>query len=511
MSLGLLGSALVAIAIGVLALRVLWPARVVWRPYRWLALSLGVGTGLGLTTVLLFGWLVLIGVPGPGLIALEVALLAVLAIAAARRGRHQVPVGPPESADASDRAPGTRVIGVAFMVTLVCAAGAFTGLSAAAPHGGWDAWMNWNLRARLIFRAGPEWRDAFSPLLAWSHPDYPLLVQGSIVRAWIYQGGETLAGPVGVALLFTGATVALLTTGVAAFRGRGQAMLAGLVLLATPFFIFHGASQYGDVPVGFFFLATLVLLGLHERHKEHTDRFALLAGLTAGLAAWTKNEGLLFVAALAVAAVLTRRNRRELRTFALGLLPMLVVIALFKLVLAPSNDLMSAMGSGTLIGRATDPHRYALVARAFVEGIMGFGVNGLVSGVWLLVAYGLCVWRRSNAADAPWFRLAAGTLVVMLLGHAAVFVLTAPDVARLLNSSLERLLLQLWPAALLVYFLGVATPEEAAAELAEPRELRAPETEKQAAPQGGFGRIAGGVGGEPAMLRARMDDPHQQP
>jgi hypothetical protein len=508
LSLGLLGSALVAIAIGVLALRVLWPARVAWRPYRWLAVSLGVGVGLGLTTVLLFGWLVLIGVPGPELIVFELALLAVLGLAAARRERDRAPAGLPESVDAATRGP--RVLGPAFVVTLVCAAGAFTGLSAAAPHGGWDAWMNWNLRARLIYRAGPEWRDAFSPLLAWSHPDYPLLVQGSVVRAWIYHGGETLAGPAGVALLFTGGTVALLTTAVAAFRGRRQAMIAGLVLLATPFFIFHGVSQYGDVPVGFFFLATLVLIGLHERHKEHSDRFALLAGLTAGLAAWTKHEGLLFLAALGVAAVLTRRNRRELRAFALGVLPMLAVIAFFKLDLAPSNDLMSAMGSGTLIGRATDPHRYALVARAFVEGILDFGANGLVSGVWLLVAYGLCVWRRPNAADAPWLRLAAATLAVMLLGHAAVFVLTAPDVARLLDSSLERLLLQLWPAALLVYFVGLATPEEAAGELAEPRELRAPEPDKQAAAQGGFGRLAGGVGGEPAMLRARMEDPHQQ-
>jgi hypothetical protein len=54
------------------------------------------------------------------------------------------------------------------------------------------------------------------------------------------------------------------------------------------------------------------------------------------------------------------------------------------------------------------------------------------------------------------------TLSLMLVGHAAVFTATAPDVARLLNSSLERLLLQLWPAEVFACFMVFAGIEDAA-------------------------------------------------
>jgi hypothetical protein len=51
----------------------------------------------------------------------------------------------------------------------------------------------------------------------------------------------------------------------------------------------------------------------------------------------------------------------------------------------------------------------------------------------------------------------------MLAGHFAVFVSMADELARLLNSSLDRLLLQLWPSALFLFFMVVRTPEEAGA------------------------------------------------
>ena len=183
---------------------------------------------------------------------------------------------------------------------------------------------------------------------------------------------------------------------VVALRGRTQGMLTAVVLLATPFLIFHGTAQYGDVPVGFFFLATTVLLALHDRHREQTYAFAALAGLTTGMAAWTKNEGLLFLVAVAGAWAVTglgaserRHLGREARSFALGLLPMAVVIGFFKLQLAPPNDLVTATGAGNTLHWVLDPRRYALVAQAFTSQIAAFGFNGLISGVWLLITYGI--------------------------------------------------------------------------------------------------------------------------
>jgi hypothetical protein len=459
---------LIAALVGFALLRLLWPAQVALRPYRLIVGALAIGIGLGATAVGLFLWLLAADGVGRPVIALDLALLAALTGALAWRSRgSRSDARLPEQPLAG--APGDRLVTLAFAATLTCGVAAFVGISASAPHGGWDAWMDWNLRSRMIFRGGAEWRDAFSPLLGWSHPDYPLLVQSSVVRMWAYRGAETLAAPATVAFLFTFATVGLASSAVAALRGRTQGMLAGLILLGTPFLIFHGASQYADVPVGFFFLSTVVLLALHDRHHDRTSRFAVLAGLTVGLAGWTKNEGLLFLAALvaAQAAISLRSGTRritaaEVRAFGLGLLPMLLIIGFFKLRMAPSNDLVSSVGAGETLRRLTDPIRYGLVVKAFVSQIGGFGFNGMISAVWLLITYGLCVWVRPEETGRAWFPHTLVTLGLVLAGHAAVFVATADEVARLLDSSLERLLLQLWPVAVFSCFMVFATPEEAA-------------------------------------------------
>lgn len=67
------------------------------------------------------------------------------------------------------------------------------------------------------------------------------------------------------------------------------------MLLGTPFLIRHGASQYADVPLGYFILATLVCFSLYDRSVGGGAGPLALARLMAGFADWTKNEGLFFV------------------------------------------------------------------------------------------------------------------------------------------------------------------------------------------------------------------------
>jgi hypothetical protein len=75
--------------------------------------------------------------------------------------------------------------------------------------------------------------------------------------------------------------------------------------------------------------------------------------------------------------------------------------------------------------------------------------------------YGLCVGVRPGLATKRWFKMTAMTVALMLAGHAVVFITTAEDVARLLNSSLERLLLQLWPSVVFSCFMVLGGSEDA--------------------------------------------------
>jgi hypothetical protein len=452
----------VSTALGVLLLRLLWPTDVAPCP-RPLLTALGIGLGAGIAGALLFPWLVLFG-PTRGFPLVEVGLLALLA-AAGGRFRHAPAL---RAAGAADRlrAP-LLLLTPAFLVVLAVAAAAFVTMLRQEPHGEWDAWMNWDMRARMIFLGGATWRTAFSPALPWSHPDYPVLVPSLVVRAWLYAGAPTLAGPALVAGTFAFGTVALLVSALAALRRPSQGLLAGMVLLSTPFFIRHATSLYADVPLSFFFLATVVCLSLDDRSGGHTSRFAMLAGLAAGLAMWTKNEGLLFTVSV-VAGILVAggiggwpATWRRLGAFGAGLLPGLALVVGFKIAFAPPNDLLSTLALDRTLGRLADPDRYALVLRAYAVHGLTFGANGLGGAVWPLAACFAALGVSRSQVRRPWALATAVAFGLLLAGHFMVFVSMADELARLLQSSLDRLILQLWPSALYLGFMLARTLEEA--------------------------------------------------
>jgi hypothetical protein len=171
-----------------------------------------------------------------------------------------------------------------------------------APHGLWDAWSCWNLLAKFISRAPNEWPQLFHQMNAVDfHPDYPLLQRGFIANSWALIGDETVWIPVISAFVFTFCTIGLITSSIRIFNSKIDGLIAGLVLLCTPFFMVMGYSQYADNTVGFFYLATVVLLTIARGGSTIKPNLLIAAGIAAGLAAYSKNEGLLFIMPVCIA------------------------------------------------------------------------------------------------------------------------------------------------------------------------------------------------------------------
>jgi len=322
--------------------------------------------------------------------------------------------------------------------------------------------MTWNRAARFIFRGDSHWRDAFSPV--FRHPDYPLLVPGAVARAWAYMGSDSVFAPAAVAAIFTCATIALAGAALARLRSDRHALLAMLLLLATPSLLTYGASQYADIPLAFFVLAAVVLLCLYDRVQEHPGTM-ILAGAAASLAAWTKNEGMLFLAAIIVARCVAvwmhhgwRCYVRELRWFAIGLVPVLAVLAYFKLHFAPVNDLVAGQGLAETLPRLLDAGRYVAVAKVFKLEVSQLGYNGLLGAVPLLIGYLLCVGVKIDPTDRPALVTVAGALALTLAGYVIVLVAAPGDFLRLLNRSVDRLLLHVWPATVFACFMVARAP-----------------------------------------------------
>jgi len=425
-------------------------------------LLLGAGLGVAASSCLTFAGLFFLPMGNTWQFLLEgvvafVLLILVVGISR-RRGTPLWRGGSENSAGEGIGLPRAAVYAALLLATGLAAA-SFWHISSARPHGNWDAWAIWNMRARFLFRDSEHWRNAFSPLLSWSHPDYPLLVPASVARIWRYMGGESTLGPSLLAGAFTFGAVVVLVLSLDDLVGRPQGALAGLFLLSSSSFVRHGASQYADVPLGFYILLANVFLRM-SADGERKYGTAALAGMSAGFAAWTKNEGMLFLVAIAVSMaiplVFSRARKagfQRIAGFGAGLAPVAAVIAVFKTGLALPSEMLLAQGTATLWGKLSDWERYGTVLRNLAgEFASGYPMILLLAAYAFLAGVGASKERRIGVMEV------FSGLMVMLLGYIMVYVTTPHPLQWQLDNSLGRLLTHLWPSFVFACFLALNSP-----------------------------------------------------
>jgi hypothetical protein len=319
----------------------------------------------------------------------------------------------------------------------------------ANPNGNWDAWAIWNLRARYLAADPALAARAWSPVLsATTHPEYPLLLSSFVGRCWAFSRSFTTAVPATVSGVFFLALMALVGGSVAALRGPTLGLLAALSLAATPAVLHEVPAEYADVPLACYMAGAVAFVLL--------DR-PLLAGILAGMAAWTKDEGLLFLAVFLAATTLFRR-RSALSAIA-GALPAVALVVLFKTVLARGNPSLLSTSLAGVGHRLGDVGRYGTVMGAFGREFLA-----MASG-WYHPVLPMAVLAATLRFDEQQRREVAYTgsvLGAMLAGYAAVYLVTANDLTWLLQTSLSRLLVQAWPLLILAGFVGLRAPEASA-------------------------------------------------
>lgn len=419
---------------------------------------ISLGLGLGALSLLFFAWLSAFGGGNGGFLLFEKTLLAALAAYFLHALiKRKIVFALPRRANPAGMGY-TVFLKAAFFALLATSVALFVFLYLNSPHGQWDAWAIWNSHARSIFRGEDNWLSLF--LNPRSHPDYPLLVPLLVALGWVNTGHETTLVPAAIAFLYVFASILLAWSSLSSLRSKSQGLLAGLVLAGTLFFIKQGTWQYADVPLSFYFLLTLVLFSFFDSQNDH--RLLILAGMAAGLSAWTKNEGLLFLVSIVVARALVmipkkgwRGFSRQTLFFAAGLAPVLVFILYFKVALTPPNDLVSAQGADTF-ARLVDPSRYFLILKTYAVTAVKF-TEGLI-GLPLLIVY-FFLAGLDGQRDRISSNTLLATLLLMLGGYFLVYLTTPADLTWHLATSLNRLFIQLWPGFVFYFFLTVNTPE----------------------------------------------------
>ena len=332
----------------------------------------------------------------------------------------------------------------------------------AAPHGQWDAWAIWNQKARFLYRAGDEWKAAMG--ITWSQPGHPLLVAASVARLWAYAGDEITLAPALLSGVF-GATVLAVVMGTLNVA-RTRAWVAGAVL-AAPFAFSHlVAAQTADLPVSMLVVSSLAMLRQDDprvwRDSARTRSALLLAGLLAGLTAWTKNEGAVFLCAsvlLVVWIAFRHGHPRDMAWWIAGAAPVLALVAWFKLIVtAAAAPVYGPSTSGTAVAYLLSPDRHARVMEEMGPLFLSWG------GTWarwslpvmMCAATGLALTRVGRSG-----RGVLAVVAVMLFGYYGAYLVTSMDLPWLVVTTHERLVMQVWPALVLAA-LSVGEPAIAA-------------------------------------------------
>jgi hypothetical protein len=439
---------------GGLLVHLIWPEGRL--PILFFKAFLGIGIGLGLSSLLYF--LYMLAFPtehwfGYIQLAIFLSLLLVTIRLEIKRAPFSIPPW---------RLTGLQVVflaiaGLIFVITMLSTASYLL----RRRQGDWDAWMMFNRSALFIYRDQAHWLASFSrqmdPIF---HPDYPLLLAMNTAWGWDVTGNETAQVPMLQSALFALACGGIMFSGLASVQSPGQASLGLIVLWGTATLVNEGAREMADLPMTFFILATGILIYMYVLYQK--PGLISLAGLTAGLAAWTKNEGLLFalvVVAGLLVAFLRNKPWRVLRRFVLGAAFPLAIVLYFKLFLAPPSDVLSN-GLTRSIQQILELSRHREIVQYFVNEFLYFGHWSSVIGVLPVLALYFLLFRLPVRNELRGAYVAGITiLLIQLLGDYAIYLITPYDLTWHLTYSIQRVVLQIFPLTAFLIFCVSRTPE----------------------------------------------------
>lgn len=322
--------------------------------------------------------------------------------------------------------------------------------------GGWDARYMWSLKAKFMFRSPADWQTMFSQQLSWCHADYPLLWPGTLAWGWYCLGKESLLWPPWASLCFYISCSFIVVWYLAVYVSKITGWIAGtfFFILTPP--LFWSIHQYADMPLTFFMTASALTLA--AAFREAQPRLFVISGFMAGLAAWTKNEGVLFLLWISLLLIglkfLKKRSHSAVlhagKSFLAGaFLPLLWLMA-FKVFFGRNGDYFG-------------PERFA---QDYVELILRGWKNGpiIFQAYWDQISR-FALWKGlwaffGSACIALFFKkrrdgyagVFPSLILLINLAYMLAFLTTPNDLQWHLRMALERLLIHSAPLALVFSF-----------------------------------------------------------
>jgi len=419
-----------------------------------LKLSLGIGLGFGISSLLYFVYLIFLA-GKPYFLYVELAILFAVVAAVFLKHKKTTPV-PAQGLRVNFLQLALLVVG--GIVSILSFIG-IVNYSVQRAHGDWDAWMIYNRSARFIYLGQENWRDAFSKdMYVLFHADYPPLLALNIASRWDILGEETTYVPMFQGFLFSLASLGVCFGTLASLKSLGQGGLGLIFLSGVSFFLYEGGRQQADVPLAFYILVSIAFLFFYFREKRPV--LIIFAGFAAGLAAWTKNEGILFLCVstgIMFIAAFWKRSFQELIFYFTGLLLPLILLLYFKLQLTRPNEFLS--GENTKIAQYLfDISRHRTILNSFKNILLHNG-GWYNIGIFLVLLVYFVLFHSKIKDNLNMLSISLAIFACQLMGYYVIYLITPNDVIWQLNYSLNRLFVQIYPAIVLVVLITSQSPE----------------------------------------------------
>jgi hypothetical protein len=331
----------------------------------------------------------------------------------------------------------------------------------AQPLVGWDAIAMWLFKARVFFDLSAVDLSQVPinvPPPSDRHLDYPPLFPLMIDSFWVLIGRvDDIVGK-SIAFTFLAAAVGSAAALLSPVIGKRLTALIAFILVAMPAlqtsFVLPYYMGYADYAVGA--LMMISLAHLYRSARLGRDESSVLAFVFAALAALTKNEGVpfLLVVSLIIGAGLTRalaKDHEPPRMLFVG------VVAGSLLPIVAWQVYVRVHGFNNVFISQPGPHLTADVLASRAHTVASF-LWHLMSREndypWLSVAWvvstAMTFMSRRRPLTLVWLAVTAQAIFYVL-----ALLLTPFDLNFQLVTALDRLILQLTPALVLLFGLSL--------------------------------------------------------
>ncbi|WP_432797524.1 hypothetical protein [Poriferisphaera sp. WC338] len=321
------------------------------------------------------------------------------------------------------------------------------------PIGYWDSWTMWHLKPQAIY-----WLPDPLTYIAQesSHGDYPLLQSLLIARLWFYADYDSILIFHGLSYLNLIIIPALIIGYLAQTKNLSTALIAGFTCFASPVLINQSGWLYADITLSLTMTATLIMLLLAVKDRFTSTPLLFLFGMMCAIPAGIKNEGIAFsffitIAFLTTAAIVlpVKHAFKSSTIYALGLLPIGLTTLYFKAAYTPESDILHNRDFSTIADTLFDSSRYQIILQTLSKYFtFAYSLPLLIAIVLLLIFAGI---DRRKHHLLPSI-LCLFIFIAMPTTYFLIYLTSSNDLTWYVNSSMPRLMLQLYPLGILTFF-----------------------------------------------------------